>query len=370
MVGAGQAGLACARLLLTAGIDVVVLERDRVGSTWRSRYERLTLNTERRLSALPGHPLPASAGRWVSREDFVSYLESYAEGLPVRAGVEVTRLDPTGEGWRVLTGDGAALSAAHVVVATGANQVPHLPDWPGSLDVPLLHSGSYCNPDGYGGKTVLVVGAGNSGSEIAADLSGTARVLLSVRTPPALFPRAIGPLPMQLAAFPLPLVPSRLGDLALSATMRLWRRSDAALGLPVPRRPVSAARRGEVPVLDAGLRAAVGSGRVEVVPAVERLAGKAVVLVDGSAVHPDVVIAATGWRPALAPLIGHLGLLGPSGLPTHLPTGLHLVGFGAPITGYIHAAGYDAASVVSAVTGGSSLGAALTGIRRRLPLPA
>ncbi|GAC1324652.1 MAG: NAD(P)/FAD-dependent oxidoreductase [Mycobacteriales bacterium] len=370
VLGAGQAGLACAHLLQRAVVDVVVLERSSVGASWRGHYDRLTLNTDRRLSALPGRPIPADAGRWVSRDGFVSYLEDYAADLPVRTGVDVTRLDPDGAGWRVRAGRRTAVRAEHVVIATGPNRVPFVPRWPGRLDLPMIHSGNYRNPSAYAGQTVLVVGAGNSGCEIAADLGGTSHVLLSVRTPPALFPRAVGPVSAQLGAFPLPLVPTRVGDLALSTTMGLWRRGDASLGLHTPRRPVSAARRGEVQVLDAGLRAAVRAGRVEVVAAVERLDGTDVRLLDGTVVRPDVVIAATGWRPGLEPLVGHLGLLDDRGYPAYSRDGLHWVGFGTPLTGYIHAAGYEAESVVASITGRGRLRSAVTGLRRRLPVPA
>ena len=370
VVGAGPVGLSCARLLQRSGLDVTVLERDAVGASWRRHYDRLTLNTDRRLSSLPGRPIPAGCGQWVTRDEFVDYLESYAQGIPVECGVDVVRLDPRGSAWQLRTAGGRSLSADHVVLAAGPNRIPYLPSWPGSSCVPTIHSGDYGRPEPYAGKTVLVVGAGNSGSEIAADLAATSQVLLSVRTSPALYPRSIGPVPAQLAAFPLPLLPTRLGDLALSTTMRLWRRGDAARGLPTPSRPVSSARQGDIPVLDAGLRAAVEDGRVEVMAAVQRMAGDEVVLADGRHVRPDVVIAATGWRPDLRPLLGHLVPFGPDELPLRVPAGVHLVGFGVRLTGYLHAAGYDAVSVVNDINGASTLGAALTGLRRRLPLPA
>lgn len=370
VVGAGQAGLACARLLQAAGVDVVVLEQTTVAASWRGHYDRLTLNTDRRLSALPGRPIPAEAGQWVSRDAFVSYLQEYAEDLPVRTGTRVCRLERDGSGWLLRTDRREVLRARHVVLATGLNRVPHLPPWPGSSTIPLLHSGAYRSPAPFAGLTVLVIGAGTSGSEIAADLAGTSRVLLSARTPPALFPRALGPVPTQLGAFSLPLVPSRVGDLALAATRQVWRRRDAALGLHGPAGPVSAARRGQLPVLDAGLRAAVHAGRVQILAAVDRLDGDCVLLADGSRVRADVLLAATGWRPGLEPLVGHLGILDGRGLPRDLPAGLHAVGFATPLTGSIHAAGFEAAAVVTSITGGSLLRSAVTGIRRRLPLPA
>jgi putative flavoprotein involved in K+ transport len=141
------------------------------------------------LSGLPGLPMPRSYGRYVARDHVVEYLERYAahHRLRISLGTEVRRLDRTGDGWRLDVAAGP-LFATYAVVATGHNSVPALPGWPG-LDRfrgEIVHASTYRNPRPYAGRDVLVVGAGNSGAEIAVDLveGGAARVRLAVRTPP------------------------------------------------------------------------------------------------------------------------------------------------------------------------------------------
>ena len=377
VLGAGQSGLAVAAALGRAQLQAVVLERATVGATWRGHYDRLTLNTDRLLSGLPGQPLPRRFGRWVSRDDFVGYLEDYAAELDVRTGVAATRLDRSGELWTL---HGTPFRARRVVVATGRNRVAFSPAWAGRFAGSLTHSAHYRNSAAYAGQVVLVVGAGNSGAEIAADLvatgrSGAAHVLLAAKDVPGLLPRAIGPIPTQLAAFGLQAVPAPLADLATRISLEVMRPRDRGRGLPAPRALVSQARLGVLPVLDNGLRAAVHAGRVTLVAAVSALDGTRIQLADGSFVRPDAIITATGWRAGLDPLVGHLGVLGVRGLPLRhadqaAAPGLHFVGFQAALTGDVHRAGHEAAQVAAAFTGAGRLRAVVNDVRRRLPLPA
>ena len=201
VVGAGPGGLACAATLERGGADVVVLERDDVGAAWQARYDCLHLHTVRWLSGLPGHGIPRSYGKWVSREGVVEYLRTYTRRnrLDVRPGCPVERIDRADGGWAVAV-DGTEVHAKRVVVATGYSNVPYVPDWPGVFDGGLVHSSEYRRGDPYRGKRVLVVGAGNSGAEIAIDVAraGAAEVLLSVRTPPAVVRRDTLGVPSQL----------------------------------------------------------------------------------------------------------------------------------------------------------------------------
>src|SRR3954447_8079503 len=197
VVGAGPAGVAGAACLRRRGVDVLVVDRGgAVGDSWRRRYDRLHLHTPRVQSALPGLRIPRRFGRWVAKDDMAEYLRLYADhhGIAPRFGVEVTRLERDGEGWKAETG-GEPLSARQVVLASGYNREPVLPDWPGqdTFRGELLHASRYSGPERFRGRDVLVVGAGNTGAEIAADLaeSGAARVRLAVRTPPNLVPRQL-----------------------------------------------------------------------------------------------------------------------------------------------------------------------------------
>lgn len=347
-----------------AGVDAVVVERaDAVAPAWRSHYERLHLHTVRWLSHLPAYPIPRRYGRWVARDDVVAYLEDYARRhrLNVRCGVTVERLDREDGRWRVRTSAGDVL-ATYVVVATGHNHTPVIPDWPGrdGFNGELVHSKDYRSAERYGGHDVLVVGTGNTGAEIAVELveKGASRVRLSVRTPPHIVPRDAGGLPGQVVGVAVRRLPPSIGDRIIRMNQRLFIGDLSDHGLPIPDEGVYShlLRTGGVPVLDIGLADLVREGRVEVVAAVAALDGDEVVLVDGSRIAPDAVIAATGFERRLEPLIGHLGLIGAHGRPVvHGPythpdaPRLHFIGFSDPISGMFRELNLDAWKIARAI---------------------
>ena len=138
VVGAGAAGLAAAAMLERRGIPTLVLERtDQVASSWRARYDSLILNTPRFTSTLAGYRIPRRYGRWPTRDDFVEYLQEYArrQDLEVRFGVEVQRLEREDAGWSLQTSD-EVIQARDVVIATGHECEPVIPDWPGRDEFP------------------------------------------------------------------------------------------------------------------------------------------------------------------------------------------------------------------------------------------
>ena len=205
IVGAGSAGLATAALLRKDGIESVLLEAGpEPGAAWRTRYDRLRLHTPRLLSGLPGLRMPRRHGRWVRRDGLLEYFHAYvdAHGLDVRTNMRAERLEPDGDGgWWVETARGQ-IQAKTVIVATGYNGRPFIPDWPGreSFAGELIHSSQYVNPAPFRDRDVLVVGVGNSGAEIATDVAdgGASRSRLSVRTPPQILRRATAGIPAQL----------------------------------------------------------------------------------------------------------------------------------------------------------------------------
>jgi len=360
VVGAGPAGLAAAAMLRRAGVEAIVLERDHVGATWRRHYRSLHLHTVRSLSSLPGADLPRSCGRWVAGTDFLAYLERYAEGerLDIRAGVEARRVDADGDGF-VITTATEPIAAAAVVIATGYNAEPVLPAWAGANGSapPIVHSSAYRDAAPSRGQAVLVVGAGNSGSDIALDLAngGAREVWLSTRSAPGVVPRQALGLPAQVAAIALSRAPRPLADGIARLERRLFIGDLSAWGLPASGDGVFTrhARRSVLPILDHGFARAVKAGAVAVVPAVEAVEGEEVVLEGGRRLRPDTVVAATGYRPALAPLVGHLGALGPGGLPLRhggavaLPN-LHFTGFRNPITGALRELRFESAAIARA----------------------
>ena len=359
IVGAGAAGLATAALLRRHGCEPVLLEAGREpGAAWRERYDRLHLHTPRLLSGLPGKRIPRRYGRWVARDDLVEYLTAYADeqGLDVRTGVRVNRIGP---GWTLDTSSGT-VEAETVIVATGYNGAPFVPDWPGrdGFAGELVHSSAYRNPAPYSGRDVLVVGAGNSGAEIATDVAdgGASRSRLSVRTPPQIVRRATAGIPAQLLGMAIRKMPPDWVDPVTKTQRKLSIPDLSRQGLPRPEHGVRTAflSTGTVPILDVGIVDAVRRGRVEVVAAVEGFDGADVLLADGSRIAPDVVIAATGFRAGLDSLVGHLEVLGPRGLPVRtdgvaaLP-GLWFVGFVPTLGGQLREGGIAARKVADAV---------------------
>jgi cation diffusion facilitator CzcD-associated flavoprotein CzcO len=336
-----------------------VLERaDAVGASWRARYDRLRLNSSRPFSRLPGGRYPRGTGIFPSRDEMVGYLEGYAERhqIDVRLGTRVDRIDRDGEAWLLRTSAGA-LATDHVIVAGGFDHTPFVPDWPGreSFPKPLLHAGEYRNPEPFAGSDVLVVGPGCSGMEIAFDLAegGARRVRLSARTAPNILPRSpIGPL---LANVMRRLPPQRADALLKRARQReLGDLSE--YGLPIPEEGVfSRLKRLEVApaIVDQDIIEAIKGGRIEMVAAVDSLDESGVTLADGARIEPDAVIAATGYRCGLEPLVGHLGILDERGVPRvrrgrEAAPGLRFVGY-RPLPGHIGHMGAEAKGAARAI---------------------
>lgn len=325
VIGAGPAGLSAALALRDAGLRPRVLDQaDAVGSSWRTRYDRLRLNTCRPLSHLPGRRFAKGTPMFPTRDDVVAHLEQHAseEGLDVELGITVERVDRDGEGWTVRTSDGE-VGTQQVVVAAGYEHDAFIPDWPGreSFAGELIHSRDYRNAEPFAGNRVLVVGPGCSGMEIAYDLTegGAAKVWLAVRTPPNIVMReGPGGFPGDLLGVFLMSFPARFGDAVANFGRRMDVGDLSEYGLPVPEEGVFSrqSRLGVAPaILDKPVIEAVKDGRIEVVRGVESLDEGGVQLSDGARVDPDVVICATGYRRGLEPLVGHLDVLDDNGVP-------------------------------------------------------
>lgn len=352
-------------MLQRAGEQVVVLERLEVGSLWASRYDRLHLHTVRWLSGLPGLPMPRSYGKWPARDRVVDYLRAYAthHELEIRTGAELTGLERAGDAWlaRTCTGE---LRAERVVVATGYNSVPLIPDWPGELGREIVHSAQYRNGERYRDRRVLVVGSGNSGAEIAVDIAehGAAAVAVAVRTPPAIVRRDVLGLPSQLLGIASGHLPVAAVDAIAATIRRVAIPNLEPYGLPAPARPYTDFRqRAILPILDVGFVAAVRAGRVRVVPALQAFEPGTAVFADGSREAFDAVVAATGFRTGLTPLVGHLGVLDDNAVPLVHDSeehpgapGLHFVGYRVVLGGTFRQAGIEARRLARTVAGGTA----------------
>jgi cation diffusion facilitator CzcD-associated flavoprotein CzcO len=342
VIGAGPGGLATALRLKDAGITPLVVERaDTIGAAWRGRYDRLRLNSPRFFSHLPGRRFPAGTPMFPARDEFVAHLERHAgeEGIEWKLETDVTRIDPAGDAWALEHGDGL-ITARHVVVATGYDRVPFTPVWaaPGGFPGQVIHASKYKNPSPYRGQKVLVVGPGSTGMEIAHDLAenGAGKVWLSARTPPNIVLRE-GPagLPGDVIGVAVDRLPVGFADRLTNLGRRLDLGDLEPFGLPVPEEGVFARmkRLGVAPaVVDKEVIEAIRERQIEVVAGVESIDARGAQLLDKSRLEPDAVICATGYRPGLEPLVGHLGVLGDRGLPRRVgkeaaAPGLYFVGY-------------------------------------------
>jgi putative flavoprotein involved in K+ transport len=327
VIGGGQSGLAIGYFLAEQNRDFVILDAGRrLGETWRNRWDSLRLFTPAFHSGLPGMPLPPPGNRFPTKNEIADYLEAYAHrfGLPIRLGRRADSLTRRGDHYLVNAGDERYL-ADHVVVATGAYHHPRIPEFATYLDPTIvqLHSAAYHNPEQLPhGSDVLVVGAGNSGAEIAVELAATRRTYLSGR---------------DTGSAPIALIHNRfslwLADRILTTDTVFGRRMRQ-----------TSLRRGD-PVVRLS-RSDIAAAGVQRVPRVQGVADGHPRLTDGQVLDVAVVVWATGFRPDFGwiklPIfdnagypIHHRGVVDAApglyflGLPfQHSPTSTHIGGVG------------------------------------------
>lgn len=355
VVGAGPSGLAVAATLKRRGRDATVLEgSSAVGSRWAQRYERLCLHTVRRFSGLPFLPMPSSYPRYVPKDDYARYLADYAQrmGLAIRLGERVERIQPDGDEWTVKTAS-QSRSARAVVVATGRYNIPRLPRWEGmdAFGGSVIHAQDYSSGREFAGKRVLVVGIGNTGAEIAADLveQGAARVAIAVRTTPPITSRELAGIPVQILGMLLSRFPARAVD-RLGALLRRVGNGDLrpyGLG-PEEWGPFTARRP---PVIDVGFLKQLKARKIEVVPELVGFTGAAAVFADGTAKQFEVVVAATGFATGLDQLLAAPLALDERGYPRPDATypGLYFAGYSETPRGQLFESARDAHELAARV---------------------
>ena len=275
VIGAGQAGLAIGHLLAKQGRRFVILDAaDSVGSAWRSRWDSLVLFTPRRYDALPGLAFPGDPDGYPTRDEVIVYLERYVEHfrLPLALSSPVRALTREGNAF-VLDAGEKRIRADQVVVATGPFQVPNMPRLAGGLsdDVFQTHGTGYRRPADVPEGRVLVVGGGNTGFQIAAELAASREVHLAIGSRQK-------PLPQRLLGRDLFWWLTKLGLLSKTVESRLGRRlrsRDTLIGSS----PRDVKRHG-----------------VRVRPRAVRAVGRMIGFADGTELEVDAVIWATGYR--------------------------------------------------------------------------
>jgi putative flavoprotein involved in K+ transport len=309
VIGAGQAGLAMGYYLARRRRRFIILERgDSIAPAWRERWDSLTLFTPRRYSSLPGLPFSGDPEGYPTRDEVIAYLERYAErfDLPIEFNSSVRRLSRE-DGRFVLEFEGRTITADQVVVATGPFQMPYVPKLAEELDTGVwqAHSTGYRRASDVPDGAVLVVGGGNTGFQIAKELSATHKVILSVGSRQT-------PLRQRLAGRDLFWWLTKTHILSTTVESRLGSRlqhRDTLIG--------SSPRE---------LKHRYG---VELKPRAIRALGRTVTFEDGSEVEVDAVIWATGYRPDYSwidlPILDSNGRLRHRRGVTDVP-GLHFLG--------------------------------------------
>ncbi|KAG0495690.1 hypothetical protein HPP92_000381 [Vanilla planifolia] len=311
IVGSGLSGLATAACLADRHIDAVILERDDTfAPLWRYRtYDRLHLHLPKKYCELPLLPHPPSAPNFLPVADFIRYLNAYSAAfglerlLRLRRRVDSAEFDTAAGRWRIAavnldSGEAEEYEALFLVVATGENDEPVVPtDIPGldRFEGKAIHSCRFRSGKEYEGLDVLVVGSGNSGMEIACDLSHSgARASIVVRSPLHIVTKEI----YSFALVLLRVLPMSLVDSVILFLCYLWFGNTSKYGLHRPSKgPLYLKENTPIyPVVDVGTYAKIKSGDIKIIPSVLAIEGKNVVFKNGKQQRFDVIILATGYK--------------------------------------------------------------------------
>jgi putative flavoprotein involved in K+ transport len=344
VIGAGQAGLSVGYHLARRGVRFVILEaKARVGDSWRERWDSLRLFTTGRLDGLDGMPFPAPGHRYPTKDEMADYLEAYAArfALPVRTGVRVTGLSRQGERYLVSAGD-QRFEADHVVIAMATYQEPRIPAFAAELapEIGQLHSREYRRPSQLKPGGVLVVGAGNSGAEIALE---------AVRSghPTWLSGRDTGTVPFRIDSLLARLV---LQPLLLRVIFHRLLTVDTPMGRRVRPKVIASG----APLIRTKPRDLLAAG-VRRVPRTAGIRDGKPVLEDGTVLEVTNVVWCTGFHPGFSWI--DLPVLDDHGEPRHerglLPQepGLSFVGLHflySMSSTMIHGVGRDAERIAEA----------------------
>ncbi|MFI1335294.1 flavin-containing monooxygenase [Streptomyces sp. NPDC020845] len=300
VIGAGQSGLATAHALLEQGLRPVVLEAsEKAAGSWPRYYDSLALFSPARYSSLPGMPFPgADPDRYPHRDEVVAYLTAYADwlGAGIRTGQRVTAVRQGGAGaeYEVELHGGGRLSARAVVAASGTFGRPHRPAMPGldGFSGTLLHTADYRNPKPFAGQRIVVVGAGNSAVQIAAELARSATVTLASRNPVKFARQRI-----------------------LGSDLHFWLKHTAVDTAPLGR--LVRTPPTQLVIDDGRYRAALSAGTPDRRPLFTAVDGAKLLWPDGTREGVDTILLATGYRPDLPYLAGLDGAFDAAGHPCH-----------------------------------------------------
>lgn len=378
IIGAGSSGLTAIKTLVEAGVRAQAFELGSgIGGNWwqendngrSAAYDSLTIDTSKERMAFSDFPMPAEYPTYPHHRQVRAYFEAYAEHFDLRRHVafrtSVEKVAPAGRSWEVtIRGrDGGTPETRRcdaVLVCNGHHWCAHKPALPGAFAGDEIHSHDYRRPQGYAGRRVLVVGVGNSGTDIACEIAPVAaRTLLAMRRHPRILPPWLGGRPLDQWTTPLgsrlPLWLQRLGYRALLAALRAPRQQ--RFGFPA----ADGRLLSEHPTVSAELLPLVRDGRIEPVPAPVALEGRHVLLEGDRREEIDAIVWATGYRiafpfldPGLVPVVENRVRLYRNVVSVEHP-GLYFIGLIQPLGAIMPLAEAQARWVADLVTGAGRL---------------
>jgi cation diffusion facilitator CzcD-associated flavoprotein CzcO len=352
VIGAGPAGLATAACLRRENTAFIMFEKeDGIGSSWRRHYERLHLHTVKRHSSLPFLPFPKDYPRYVPRALMVRYLETYANhfGLSPRFGESVRTVRREGAGWLVES-TSSSVHSRYVVVASGLNAEPVIPPIRGleKFNGTVIHSVDYRHASLFAAQSVLVIGMGNTGAEIALDLAeNNARPTISLRDGVHMVPRDLVGIPIQIVAMAaVKLLPIKANDVIFSHISDFVLGDLAKLGVKRPRQGILQQMRStaKIPVIDVGTARKIAEGAIKVAPAVTEIVEDGALFQNRERKLFDAIILATGYRPNYTKFLQSTGIEPAAVVERN--SGVYFVGFHNWVTGLLGEICKEAVAVV------------------------
>ncbi|KAK6239305.1 hypothetical protein QUC31_004774 [Theobroma cacao] len=328
IVGAGPSGLATAACLNFHSIPCIILEReDCFASLWKKyAYDRLHLHLDKQFCVLPYMPFPDSYPSYISKEQFVSYLDNYVSHFKIsplyRRCVELAKFDQASKKWIVKarnlgSGEVEEFKGRFLAVASGETSNPYTPEIEGLNTFPgnVLHSTQFRNGNAFSDQNVLVVGSGNSGMEIALDLANHgAKTSIVARSPVHILSKEM----VYLGLILLKYIPHNMVDSLMVMLSKLAYGDLTKYGITRPKEGpfFMKVAYGKYPVFDVGTYNKIKSGEIQVLPAISSIRGSEVVFGHG-VTHPfDTIIFCTGFkRSTNVWLKGDEYLLNDDGLP-------------------------------------------------------
>ncbi|MGY0692350.1 flavin-containing monooxygenase [Virgibacillus sp. FSP13] len=297
IIGAGQAGIAMSHQLKQKGIEnhIMIDDQKRIGDSWRSRYKSLVLFTPKSYSTLPGLKMKGVPDSYPTKDEIADYLEDYVAyfNLPHKMNTVVTSIEKKNNYFNVIT-TGENFLSRKVIVASGAFQKSYIPSVIHNNDSVLhIHSSSYIEPENLNDGTVLIVGGGNSGAQIAVELSKDREVILAI-------------------SHRLKFLPLRVFGKSifywLQKLQLLYAGTDTLRGRLFQKR--------DDPIFGEELKQAIKSQRVKIKPRVTEVDGKKIIFSDDSTLEVSQIIWATGFVPSYE-MIHIDGAIDEKGRPIH-----------------------------------------------------